>query len=240
MQIDIGILVIIVLFAILGFKNGLIYSLSQTLGWAISFVASFFLYHKLSDFFMTETQFYDKFYVRIAAVCQQFIAKLTGGVAGSVPGKFGETLDALGDRIAAEAAEKIAAASFSVLIFTLIVIAVKVVLFILLRLLSKKHRAGYVGGFDAAFGLLVGVVQGVVVVFVLLLVIMPVSFLIGPGVYAAVQHMMDQSFVAKMLYLNNPLLLFIDGYMPSVLSPDNWMPARSDYEFTFKDLNTIR
>jgi uncharacterized membrane protein required for colicin V production len=240
MQIDIAILIVIVLFAILGFKNGLLYTLSQTFGWAVAVVSAFFLYRKLADFFISETNFYDGFFARISEVCQQFVSKLTGGVAGSVPGKYGEALDNFGEDIASEAANKISEAAFSVVVFILIVIVVKIVLFILMKLLSKKYRDGFVGGFDATFGLMVGLIQGVVIVFILLLIIMPVSFLIGPGVYAAVQSMLDKSFIAEMLYLNNPLFSLIDGNLPSVLSPGKWLPEKSDYDFTMKDLDNIK
>jgi uncharacterized membrane protein required for colicin V production len=239
MQIDIAILILILLFTILGFKNGLMYTLSQTLGWVIALVAAFFLYTKLAGFFITQTNFYDKYYERIGLICQEFVRKLTGGVVGSVPGKFGEALDTAGDKIAAESAYTIATSTFNVLVFLLIVIVVKLLLFILMRVLSKRRRNGFVGGFDAAFGLLVGMVQGIVIVFVLLLLVMPVAFLISPGVYATMQNMMDKSFFAEMLYLNNPLLMLIEGYMPGVLLPDKWLPEKSDYEFSMKDWGNL-
>jgi uncharacterized membrane protein required for colicin V production len=240
MQIDITILIVIVLFAILGFKNGLLYTLSQTFGWICAFVAAFFLYKKLAEFFITQTHFYDDFYTRIFEVCNKFIASLTGGVAGSVPGQYGETLDEMGDKIASDAADKIAVDAFNVIVFLIIVVTVKIILYILMKLLSKRYRNGFVGGFDAAFGLLVGLFQGVVVVFVLLLLVMPIAFLISPGVYAAMQIMMDKSLIAEMLYLNNPLLILIDGYMPGVLSPEKWIPSRSDFDFTMKDWENIK
>ncbi|MDR0853057.1 MAG: CvpA family protein [Clostridiales Family XIII bacterium] len=238
MVFDIAILVILLICMIFGFRNGLFGSILRIGGWLIAVAVAFFTHKFVENFLMGKTSIFDKLHDHIVQICLSFIEKYTGGISGSVPGKFGEAIEDLGSSLAGDAADKIAEFAFTVLVFMGILLFVKIILFVLTFLLSRKRRDGIIGGVDGILGLIFGLLQGVIIVLVLFALLMPLSYVINAEAYGIITASMENSYVAEIIYNNNPLLSIIDGIVPPEIDPKSLLD-KSDYEFVIPDFKDM-
>ena len=230
MFFDILILVIIVVCAVFGFRNGFIISLSRIGGWLGALVVAFLYRSKVNDWLLEHTSFYDKTQLRVEAVCKAFVENFVGdGDPSGGAGGFGATLHRVGDALASAAAEQITEHLWPVIVFVGIVFGVKIILFVLTLLLSKRFHNGMIGGIDGVAGLLFGLFQAIVAVLVVFALILPVSYTFSAKTHDDIERSMDESMVAKLIYENNPLLDFIDGFLPTGLTPVKWLDP-NNYE----------
>jgi uncharacterized membrane protein required for colicin V production len=223
MQLDIFILITIALFAILGFKNGFIYTLFFFLGWLLAIVIAFFTRHQVQDFLTDSTPVYDWYHGHVYDICLTFVTQYTDKLSGGLPGVFGQSVTSMGDTIAQDAADQIALASFGVFSFIGAVLVIKLILSIITFALSRKYRGGFVGAVDAVFGAFLGIVQGLLIVFIVLILILPISLAINPGLFELAVRTLDDSFIAETLFLNNPLIALVDGFVPGLFDPEEWI-----------------
>ena len=222
MIFDLIILLIILLFGFLGLRNGFVYSIFRFLGWIAAVIAAIFLQSYVVNLIKEYTLFYDNYANHISSVCHGFIDRYTGGVQGNVPGAFGESLEDATTDVIDSAAANIADASFSVIVFIILVFLIKFILFLFTVLFSKKYHEGFVGGVDGIAGCVLGVIQGVIIVLVLLALLMPVSFAVSPNFYETVNETMKNSLLTELLYKNNPFLNLVNGFIPEEFLPSNW------------------
>jgi uncharacterized membrane protein required for colicin V production len=238
MFLDIVVVLIILVFAFFGLKNGLMQTIFRMGGWLIAIAGAFFLADTAQDLIKAHTKWYETYQAHVEKVCMTFLDKYTGGIPGSVPGAFGEAIESAGRTVATEAAETITKASFNVVAFLGLILAFKLILFILTFFLSRKHNKGFVGGVDGFAGMLVGIIQGIVVILVLLAVLLPVSFSVSTDLFDRISAMMDDSIFTGLLYELNPLIAIVDGYIPDHILPDNWFD-KGDYTYEMKDWGNL-
>ena len=224
MFFDILILIIIVLCAVFGFRNGFLISLSRIGGWLGALIVAFLFRSKVNTWLLAHTSFYEKTQARIDAVCQTFVANYTGdGDPSGGAGGFSAKLEEIGHALASAAAEQITAHLWNVLVFVGIVFGIKIILFVLTLLLSKKFHSGVIGGIDGVAGLLFGLFQAVVCILVVFALVLPISYTFSAKTHDDIDKSMDDSIIAKLIYENNPLLDFIDGFLPTGLTPEKWL-----------------
>jgi uncharacterized membrane protein required for colicin V production len=138
------------------------------------------------------------------------------GALDSVLGSVGGAVGSIGDKLTQAAADQIASASFGVFCFIGTLLAVKLLLFLITLIFSRKFHGGFVGTVDAIGGMLLGLLQGFIVVFVILVLILPVSLAINPGLFETASGMLNTSFFSKTLFTVNPLIPLIDGFAPGL------------------------
>lgn len=238
MILDLILILIIGIFGFLGLKNGFVYSIFRFMGWIVAVVAAIFLQSLLVNAIKEYTTFYTSYHTHVEEVCHGFVDRYTGGIPGSVPGALGESLDEITDDIIMSAADKIADASFNVIIFISLVLLIKFIMFLITILFSKKYHEGFVGGLDGIFGCILGIAQGAVIVLILLTLLMPMSFIISPDFYEWINDTMSRSLLTEYIYVNNPFLGFVDGFVPTEFLPSNWAGTESN-EYVEKDWNNL-
>ena len=91
--------------------------------------------------------------------------------------------------------------------FLILVMASKILLYILIALFSKRNNPGATGIIDGLLGLGVGFIKGFVVVYLVLAIMIPAVNLASPDHAFSLLTSLDSSLMAKDLYDNNPLLL---------------------------------
>jgi len=230
MFFDVLILAIIVACAVFGFINGFLISLSRIGGWIGALVVAFLYRDKVSDWLLENTDFYERTQERVELVCKAFVENYTdGGDPGAGAGGFSATLTRIGESLANAAAEQITTHLWTVLVFVGIVFGIKLILLILTLLLSKKFRGGMIGGIDGIAGLLFGLFQAIACILVVFALILPVSYMVNAKTHDDIKRSMDESMVAQLIYENNPLLDFIDGFLPTGLTPAKWLDP-NNYE----------
>ncbi|MCL2111684.1 MAG: CvpA family protein [Clostridiales bacterium] len=230
MFFDILILVIIVVCAVFGFRNGFLISLSRIGGWIGALVIAFFFREQVSDWLIENTETYTRTQERISNVCQTFVENYVGyGDPSGGAGGFSVTLGRVGDALATAAAEQIMTHLWTVIVFVGIVLGIKLILFVLTLLLSKKFHSGMLGGIDGVAGLLFGLFQAIACILVIFALILPLSYTVSADLHDDIERSMNESIVAKLIYDNNPLLDLIDGFLPTGLTPDKWLDP-NNYE----------
>ena len=224
MFFDVLILIVIVACAVFGFRNGFLISLARVGGWIGALVVAFLYRDKISDWLLENTDYYEKTQIRVENVCRAFVENYIGeGDPSGGAGGFSKVLERLGEQLAVAASEQITAHLWTVLVFVGIVLGIKLLLFILILLLSKKFHAGMLGGIDGVAGLLFGFFQAIVAILIVFAFILPLSYMVSAKTHDDIQKSMDESIVANLIYENNPLLDFIDGFLPTGLTPDKWL-----------------
>ena len=234
MFFDVLILIIIVLCAVFGFRNGFLVSLSRVGGWIGALVVAFVYRDRVSDWLLENTNLYPDTQLRVEGVCRDFVENYTGsGDPSAGAGGFGATLSRIGEELAVAAAEQIISHLWTVIVFCIIVFGIKIVLFVVTLILSKKFHGGMIGGIDGVAGLLFGLFQAIVCILVVFALILPLSYTVSAKTHDDIEKSMDDSILAKLIYENNPLLDFIDGFLPTGLTPEKWLTPEN-YENVLK------
>ena len=224
MFFDVLILAIVVACAFFGFRNGFLISLSRVGGWIGALLVAFFYRDVVNEWVLRNTDWHDQVLTRVEAVCKTFVENYTdGGDPSAGAGGFSATLGRIGDKLATAAAEQITEHLWPVLVFVGIVFGIKILLLILTLILSKKFHGGMIGGIDGVAGLLFGFFQAIVAILVVFALILPLSYTVSAKTHDDIKRSMDESVVAHLIYENNPLLDFIDGFLPTGLTPQKWL-----------------
>jgi uncharacterized membrane protein required for colicin V production len=236
MILDIIIVLIVLVWAFIGMKNGAFFTIARTFGWVIAFGVAYFTIDEVRFFIKEHTKFYYNFSTHMLDITTRFINQYTSGTISSMPKVIGEHLDDAGQMLAKNSATAITDSSFNLLTFIAWLFVIKLVLF-LLTLLFSKHYAGFASGLDSVTGLLLGIVQAAIFILIALAVLMPVTTAIGPQFYKQVDSIMGDSLFTGFLYENNPLTLFIKGFMPEYYFPNVLQQVKDGYEM--KDWNSL-
>jgi uncharacterized membrane protein required for colicin V production len=219
MEIDIAILIIVAIFALLGLKNGLIYTLFHTLGWLVSLVISVLFHSPFQALLKDRTPFYEMFYRRVEYACLEFAGKYTDKIPDNLPGNLDDSIRDMANNAAIATAERIANTAFGIAVFILMIFLIKLILYLITRLFSKRYHRGFIGGLDGVAGLGIGIVQGAIVVLVLMAFLMPVAYAFSPDAYTWVNTTLERSFFAYNIYNANPLLDFVGAFSPNQFVP---------------------
>ena len=240
MFFDVLILIIIVVCAVFGFRNGFLISLSRIGGWIGALIVAFLFRDNVSDWLLKNTNYYENTQVRVENVCRTFIENYTGNAdAGESASGFGTTLNKIGDSLATAAAEQITSHLWVVIVFVSIVFGIKIILFVITFLLSKRFHGGMIGGIDGIAGLLFGLFQAAVAILIAFALILPISYTVSAKTHDDIDKSMDNSIVAQLIYENNPLLDFIDGFLPTGLTPEKWL-TEENYQNVLNSSGTNR
>lgn len=211
MIFDIALLILILIFAINGFRKGFVYTLITSVGWIAALTGAVFGVMYLSDFLKSHGILFDRlteiFRVRFSAETDT----LTPAVS-SMPGPIGEVLDSMIDGVSDTVASGFAGVCYTVLLFAAFFIVLKLILWLILRIFSKKYNDGFSGFFDGIFGAIFGIVKCAIFICVLLLIMMPVANMISPDLTEQFAQQMDESILTKLIYDNNPVSILIQGF----------------------------
>ncbi|MDR3364344.1 MAG: CvpA family protein [Clostridiales Family XIII bacterium] len=237
MFFDVLILIIIIACAVFGFRNGFLISLSRIGGWIGALAVAFFFRQQASDWLLAHTSFYERTQERVLRVCSSFVDGYTGSAFGGADATgFDVTLGRIGDALASAAAGQITEHIWTVIVFVGIVFGIKIVLFVLTLLLSKKFHEGVIGGIDGVAGLLFGLFQAVVAILVVFALLLPISYMVSAKTHNFIEDSLGESIVAEFIYENNPLLDIIDGFLPTGLTPGKWLDP-DNYQNVMRDRN---
>lgn len=215
MVLDIIIVIIVLLFAIYGFKKGFIFSLIHTVGWAIALVGAYFGVSAAAGFIREHTTFYDW-------ILEGYTERFTGGDVtvsdgvGNLPATLSSLFDDAVDTAQEAVARSFAELTYQLIIFAALFILIKLVMWLILRIFSKDYRDGFTGFFDGFFGMIFGILKAGVLVFLLLALFIPVTELLAPDLAAAFTEQLEYSWFAKDLYDNNLLIILAEKFFGNI------------------------
>ena len=211
MVLDIAIGVIIVLAMAFGYRSGFVWSFLHMVGWILSIVLAFVWTPKVNDFLRANTDFYDNLHKSLSGRLGDVIE--INDLAAGFPELLRTTINSIAKLAADSAGATLADLIFAIATFLLTLLMIKLILFLLISLLSKKFHSGVRGVIDGFLGLIIGFVKGAFIVFVLLAVMIPVISFFDAGLVAAVSEHLASSRIAGTLYDNNILVLIVRDFL---------------------------
>ena len=211
MVLDIIIAVIVIFAMVFGFRAGFLCTFFHTVGWIVALVLAFVWSSSASLFLHEHTNIYDIIHKAMSAKFADAFA--IERLSATLPGLLKEMISSL-SRLATEiATDAVSDFLFAVTAFLMLVLLIKLGLYLLTALLSKKHHGGFRGFIDGSLGLVMGFIKGIFVVFVLLAVMIPALGIFDSGLASVVCDWLDSSYFARSLYDNNIIVLVVRDFI---------------------------
>lgn len=213
MWVDMIIAVIFAFSVIQGFRYGFVQTFIHTIGWILAVILGFISYPHVIKFLKDKTNFYDLIHSRIEDKIGESTDLATSSLLENIPNVIKEILlkaiDTTSDIISSSLANGISDIIFNIIGFLLIALVIKIFLFLITHLFSKKSNDGLVGWFDGFFGILAGGLKGAILIYILLALLVPLSSLISIDF---IMEELNESAVGNYLYNNNLLFVLIDKF----------------------------
>lgn len=208
---DIIIVLLVLLSIINGYAKGFVRTFLHAIGWILSMVLAFVWSPKVQEWLLSHTKIYDNMKELLT---DKFADSVPGAAAtfSLLPKSLSEGLDSFTGNITSLMTTRMTDIIFMILSFVLVVFAIKLVLYILVGLLSKKNRRGLTGMVDGLLGTLAGAVVGVLLVYVLLALLIPLTALAGPDLTLTIGGAIDKSFIANEMYNNNLVIMVFKDF----------------------------
>ncbi|MBR3147224.1 MAG: CvpA family protein [Eubacterium sp.] len=209
MAIDIGICVIVFVSAVCYAHIGFARTVISILQWAACIVCGIFFTDDVKKF-IYDTGIGPGLENAIASGLSKNAAD--SKAVTSAPSMFRDWAGNAADYAAREAAENITGIVLTVASFLLIILAIKIVLFLIVHLFSKEYHDGPIAFVDSFGGLVLGIILGVLYAFIALAVLVLVLQLLPDKTAETIRSYMDASYFSGIIYDNNPLLMLVrDG-----------------------------
>ncbi|MDR0570843.1 MAG: CvpA family protein [Clostridiales Family XIII bacterium] len=208
MWLDVAILIVVILSMVIGYRNGMVYSLLHGAGWLVSLLAAFFTFPHVIKLLRGDDA-YGGLRGRIVLGFAGNDASTGGSLGGIVPKPIADYVEGAARDLSLAISDSIAVVCYNLIVFLMLVFIYKLITVIIINLTSKRVRKGLIGNIDGLLGLLVGGLKGVLLVFILLALILPVSLFISESARTFMEDALFSSIYAKDLHNNNLLLLAI-------------------------------
>ncbi len=212
MIFDIAIIVILILFVIHGFRKGFLFTLIHAVGWMVALAGSAVAVTHTKSFLKENGFIYDGLMRFFTDRFNEQGDMFTPAVS-SMPSELGGILDSMIDGLSVTFAAGMADIAYSVILYILFFILIKFVMWLILRIFSRKYSDGFTGIVDGVFGAAAGLLCGAVFVLVILLLLIPASNIMSPELTSRFAAQMDSSVFTSYLYDNNILYDVIRGVL---------------------------
>lgn len=209
---DVIICLLIAMSIITGYAKGFIRTFLHAIGWILAMVLAFVWSPKIQELLFEHTKVYENMKT---VLVEKFADSVPGTAAtfSSLPNALSQGLESATGNISAIMTTRITDLVFVVLSFALVVLAVKLVLYILVGVLSKKNRIGLTGLVDGILGAVAGGVTGILLVYVLLLLLIPLTALAGVDLTQMINGAIDKSLIAHEMYNNNLIIVVFKDFL---------------------------
>lgn len=129
-----------------------------------------------------------------------------GVISKSLTGIFSDAADKAADA----AADRLTEIAMGIIAFTLIILAVSLVMFILRVIIKSLRDESIVIGFaDRVLGMVLGLVRGLMLAWIAVALLIPITTLVSPENVPPMMEALQLSTAAKVLYDVNPFLYVI-------------------------------
>jgi len=166
----------------------------------------FFFTPRVKEYLISKDFFY-------TAINDKLLEKMPQGAppgsleSEGIPSLVGGFVDNVTSTVSANIASSLTELIMVIISFLIVVIVVKLFLYFITIIFSKKNRKGPTGLIDGLLGLAFGFFKGMIVLYIILAVMIPIINLTSPEHTFTILTSLDSSVLAKDLYNNNPLLL---------------------------------
>ena len=209
---DIIVALLVILSIITGYAKGFIRTFLHAIGWILSMVLAFVWSPKIQEWLLSHTKVYENMRELLT---DKFADSVPGAAAtfDILPKALSQGLSAFTGNVSSLMTTRMTDIIFTIFSFVLVVLAVKLVLYILVGVLSKKNRRGLTGMVDGVLGAVAGCVTGILLVYVLLALLIPLAALVGADLTQTISQAIDKSFIVKEMYNNNLVILVFQNFL---------------------------
>ena len=205
---DIGVILVIILSTVLGYRRGFILTFFGLFRWVICMLIAYFLTPEVRDFIIQYTTVDDSIesHIRIS-----LSSKIMGApIYNALPVPYKSFINDASHETVEFIAQSITRMLLAVITFLLLLFIFRIMTRLLVHLFSAKENDGFIGGLDRFFGTLVGAGRGFVLVLIITLIMFPLVGILGPQTADPILESLHDSSFADYLYYNNPLLYFLN------------------------------
>ena len=204
MGIDLAICVIVFISAVCYAHIGFVRSVVSALSWVAGLACGLFFYDEIRGF-IYDSGVGRKIESSIAGSLSDSI--LESSAVQSAPSMIRKWVGIAADAATSEVAEGVASLIITLLSFFILMLAVKIVLFVIVHLLSKEYHDGPLAFIDSAGGLVLGIVLGVFYVLLILAGLVLIMEFLPDDTAVAIRTYLNESYFSGVIYDNNPLFL---------------------------------
>lgn len=212
---DLIIAAIVVIFAVIGYKKGLVRSVVGMLSLVASVVLAWMLRPLAADLFDSMGV---KLYLseRIQNSISGSLTEMTGNTQ-NLPYLMRGAVESGQRELAGGIADMAAASVVSIAAFIAVLIAARLIIWVAVRLLNLAVELPVIGLFNRAAGTALGAFEGIMIVYLLLAVIYAAAPLKNSF---NMEQRIEDSLIAKTMYTNNPVVNLI-GYRTADANTEN-------------------
>jgi uncharacterized membrane protein required for colicin V production len=207
MILDIIIVAIILISAYVGKKTGFALTVINFTKWIAIIVLGIIFTRPIKAFLTDNTTMDEWLYKKL----QETLLETSDF---KYPEFFPENLTNINESIAGNMANSVVGVFMTLMSFLIVLLFIGLIAIILSAIFSKKHnKDNIIGATDGFVGLAFGLLRGILIVCIILAVMIPATGFIMPDKLEAVNKALSDSYIAIILYDNNPLLLFLNNYL---------------------------
>ncbi len=181
-------------------------------GWLLAIILGFVWSPKAKAFLLDKTDYYDSIHKSLAERFSSAVSAENFFADG-----FPKILQGVVEKMSRAAADSFADSMtellFTILSFIAVTLLIKLILWLVIGLFSKKHAGGLTAFLDGLAGLCAGLVKGVLMVFVLFALMVPVMSLASSQFALSFQNWLADSTFACDLYDNNLIILIVRDFL---------------------------
>lgn len=204
---DFIIVLILALSAVLGARKGFAMTLASFMQWFVCIIAGLLFCNKAKGFLIDDTTLDDSINRIVLSHIETSIEESAPYKA--MPDLFSSWINQGAEDFAYGTSASITNVVMTVIAFLAVVLAIKVIGFLVVHLFSRKYNDGVTGFFDGLMGFLFGLVRGVLLVLLFFTVLVPVLGVIWPDISLTLVELMDGTRLAEILYDDNMILVLI-------------------------------
>ena len=212
MVFDIILVAILAIAMVKGMRSGFVYTFIHTVGWLLAALMGFVWSPKLQDYILANTEFRDKLYAKFLDKFSQSLS-FRDETIENMPDILRKVFEEATSGMTASLAETVTDVVFVTLCFVAVVFAVKILLYLIAALFSKKNQDGVAGFTDGLLGLAAGFVHGLLIVFFLFAFLTVFNSFLPETMSLKIADSLSESAFAKDFYDNNLLLLVVRSFL---------------------------
>ncbi|HKK96331.1 MAG TPA: CvpA family protein [Anaerovoracaceae bacterium] len=207
MIIDLIILIIVALSAYIGKKKGFAATVINFIKWIAIIILGLIFTKPVKEYLLGNTNMDEWLTEKLQATIME---TTDFDITKSLPGNISDINEPLASSVATSVIEVF----MTLISFLFVLIFVVIIAALLSAIFSKKHnKDNFIGTTDGFIGLAFGLLRGAVIVCILLAIMVPVTSLIAPEQLPLLNKSLDTSYIALLIYDNNPLLLFLNNVL---------------------------
>lgn len=210
MIMDVITVLLLLLSTISGARKGFAMTVMSFMQWFVCIVLGMIFCDRAKTLLMEETAIDDFINAQILKHIETTIEESSSYRA--LPDLFSSMVNDTADGFAYGTASTVTSVIMTTVAFLAVVLSVKAIGFVFAHLFSRKYNDGITGFFDGFLGFLFGIGRGCLLILLFYVVLVPVLGIIWPDFSDLISASIEDSYIAKLLYDNNMLLILVRDF----------------------------